>query len=79
MKFTTYGDVRGQGKVFDTQHAAENSLAADQRGCAKQGGYSDRQVVAIDEDGYLRQIEDGKAAGYIWPSWGKSSGAVKAE
>lgn len=43
MKFTTYGDVRGQAILRRVLSVKNFTLAADQRGCAKQGGYSDRQ------------------------------------
>lgn len=80
MKFTTYGSVRGQGKVFSSRQAAENSLEADRRACCKQGGYSDRQLCAVDVEGFLRQIdEDGNLGDYVWPSHRKSCGAVRAE
>lgn len=80
MKFTTYGSVRGQGKVFSTIQAASNSLDNDRRACARKGGYSDRHVVGIDESGYLVRLdEEGNPAGPVWPSWGKSTGAVRAE
>ena len=80
MQFTTYGSVRGQGKVFSTIQEASNSLDNDRRACARKGGYSDRYVVAI-VDGFLRQIDSdtGEVAGFVWPSWGKSTGAVRAE
>jgi len=51
-KSATYictGSVRGEcGHQHRTQEAAERCLARDQRGCAMQGGYSDRRVVAVE-------------------------------
>lgn len=73
-KFTTYGHVRDMGPIRNTREAAERDLAKDREGCRDQGGYSDRSVYAIDADGYLMQ-EDGSP---VWPSHGRSSGAVKA-
>lgn len=64
--FTTYGSVRGCcGHRHTTRSGADRCLARDQAGCESQGGYSDRSVVLVGEDGYLyhdmgqMQAEDG--------------------
>lgn len=78
MQFTTYGPVRGQGEIFSSIEATKNSLDADRRACRKAGGYSDRRIVAV-VDGFLREIdsETSDITGFVWPSHGKSSGAVR--
>lgn len=56
--FTCVGDVRGQ---CDTHHhtigTARRCIQRDRDGCASQGGYSDREIVAI-EDGQQRELTD---------------------
>lgn len=48
--YTTKGNVRGEcGHEHRTEAAAQACLERDQRGCASQGGYSDRVVEAIPE------------------------------
>ncbi len=48
-KYTTHGDIcHGCGHLHLTHEAAERCADAHHRACAKQGGYSDRSVVAID-------------------------------
>jgi hypothetical protein len=66
MVFTTYGSVRGCcGHRHETRQSADACLADDQAGCSSQGGYSDRAVVLVGDDGYLyhdmgqMQAEDG--------------------
>ena len=52
--YTTIGSVRGCcGHKHKTYEAAQACMHADQAGCARHGGYSDRQVVSSDDDGYL--------------------------
>ena len=52
--YTTIGSVRGCcGHRHKSREAAERCLAEDQRGCERQGGYSDRVVVESDADGVL--------------------------
>lgn len=54
MTYSTYGSVRGCcGHRHATREAAEKCLARDRAGCASQGGYSDRSVVEVDDDGRL--------------------------
>ena len=44
--FTSIGSVRGScGHKHKSEDAAEACIAADQRACARQGGYSDRVAV----------------------------------
>lgn len=44
--YTTRGEVRGCcGHAHRTIEAAERCRARDQRGCERQGGYSDRRVI----------------------------------
>lgn len=72
--YTTYGSVRGQcGHKHRTIEAAARCLSSDQAGCRAQGGYSDRAVCAVDEGGYLADLE-GRT---VWPPHGRSSGAVR--
>lgn len=45
--YRTYGPVRGYcGHTHRTVDAAIACLARDQRGCERQGGYSDRRIVS---------------------------------
>jgi hypothetical protein len=45
--FIAVGPVRGScGHKHKSEHAAEACIAADQKACARQGGYSDRVVAA---------------------------------
>ena len=47
----TRGSVRGDcGHHHRTVAAAEACLEQDRRGCASQGGYSDREVYAVTGD-----------------------------
>ena len=72
--YTTYGHVRGQcGHAHKTIEAAVRCLERDRAGCAGQGGYSDRQVCVVDDDGYLADM----AGSTIWPSHGRSCGAER--
>jgi hypothetical protein len=53
MKAETYymctGSVRGEcGHHHKTRESAERCRKNDQRGCEKQGGYSDREVYLWD-------------------------------
>src|SRR3954468_22005112 len=73
MKWTTWGPVRGMGPIVEAREDAERSLRADVFGCARQGGYSDREVFEVDEEGFLHDAE----GDYVWPSHGRSLGAVR--
>jgi hypothetical protein len=62
--FTSIGSVRGAcGHKHKSEHAAEACIAADNRACARQGGYSDRVVAArrprFDADEYVH-AHDGR-------------------
>ena len=47
--YTTVGDIRGWcGHAHRSIRTAAACLERDRRGCARQGGYSDRRVVARD-------------------------------
>jgi len=48
--YTTTGSVRGTcGHKHRNLSTAFRCLRADQRGCAKHGGYSDRRITRSDE------------------------------
>lgn len=50
MLYTTWGPVRGGcGHAHRSIEAAERCLEKDQRGCASQGGYSDRSIRRIEK------------------------------
>jgi len=74
-KFTTWGDVRGQGPVYDNAEAADRSLVRDQKACGARGGYSDREVYSIDDEGFLRD----ELGHVVYPASGRSHGAVRNE
>jgi len=82
MIFTTYGSVRGCcGHRHDLLSDARACVAADGGVCASQGGYSDRDVVIVGDDGYL-YADFGQAAAEDGDHWIKSpggSGGVKGE
>ena len=49
MTYTTKGSVRGQcAHKHRTLSGAVRCLKDDRRGCERQGGYSDRDVVRCD-------------------------------
>lgn len=73
-EYTTYGPVRGQGPVRETEPAAREDLESDQSGCAAQGGYSDRAVVGIVDERLVTLEGE-----YVWPAHGRSHGVVKVE
>ena len=48
MPYTTWGPVRGDcGHLHKTLTAAERCMVHDQRGCRRQGGYSDRGIREV--------------------------------
>jgi len=51
LTYTTAGPVRGIGPRRQTLAAARADLLADREGCAAQGGYSDREVYEVRDDG----------------------------
>jgi hypothetical protein len=60
--YVTIGSVRGEcGHRHKTLAAAQRCLERDMEGCAMQGGYSDRRVVAV-ERGLLRGLTDAEQA-----------------
>lgn len=55
--YTTSGSVRGDcGHHHRTLSGADRCLQRDMDGCASQGGYSDRRIVAIDGEGCEREL-----------------------
>lgn len=64
LGYTTWGSVRGMGPVRMTRAEAEADLAHDAKGCSKHGGYSDREVYAIDGDRYVVDADDHKSNVY---------------
>lgn len=73
--WTTWGMVRGLGPVRDSQDAALRDLTDDSEACGNQGGYSDRDLYAIDQDGYVVDPDTGDN---VWPN-GRTSRALKVE
>lgn len=56
--YTTIGPVRGQcGHNHRSIETAQRCLQADQDGCGRQGGYSDRRIVAI-VDGERQELTE---------------------
>lgn len=54
MVYTTYGQVRGCcGHRHTSVETAERCITKDGRGCRMQGGYTDRSIVDVREDGRL--------------------------
>lgn len=79
VEYTTWGPVREQGPIRSTYAEARADLVSDARGCISQGGYTDRRVVAVSESGRLVEVDDEGAPTDVpvWPSHGRSSGAVR--
>ena len=80
-RYTTWGSVRGMGPIRTTAEQAERDLTSDRRGCRRQGGYSDRSVYAIDDDGYVVELdEDGQpdSERNVYP-YGRTSAALRAD
>ena len=49
--YETYGSVRGKcGHKHRSIRTATACLLRDRRGCESQGGYSDRDVIAVEND-----------------------------
>lgn len=58
VTYTCVGSVRGEcGREHRALRAAVQCCRKDHRGCASQGGYSDRAVVAV-EDGKTRRLTE---------------------
>ena len=75
MRYTTYGSVRGMGPIRETLEEAERDLTADQTGCRKQGGYSDRSIAYVGDDSYLYHDED--CQDWIAGPGGRTSGGIQ--
>lgn len=71
----TYGSVRGYGPPRLTLAEAQKDRQSDERGCASQGGYSDREVVAIDERGTCWQFVEGTIGSYVRTHPGRATAA----
>mgnify|MGYP001583537204 FL=1 len=53
------GPVRALcGHEHRTLSGAERCLYADQAVCSKQGGYSDRRIVGVTDEGWERELTD---------------------
>ncbi len=77
--FSTYGSVRGCcGHKHKTREGADKCLTSDQKGCKSQGGYSDRSVVLVGEDGYLYR-DMGQFAAEDGDHWIRSNGGTGAK
>lgn len=78
--YGSYGSTRGHGPFRLSLAEADGDVESDARGCARQGGYSDRQVVAVDADGCCYAVdEDGVANEDEWipGPGGLTSGAAR--
>ena len=74
--YTTHGSVRGGcGVLYATALRAERALERDQRGCQAQGGYSDRTVVVVGDDGCL--YYDDECQDWVPGAGGRSCGAAR--
>jgi hypothetical protein len=75
MTYSTYGSVRGCcGHRHLTEKEAMGCLHRDRKICAAQGGYSDREVVEVDDQGRL--YYDLAADNWVPGPGGRSSGAA---
>jgi hypothetical protein len=76
--YSTYGSVRGCcGHRHQSMGAAEKCLAHDQAGCRSQGGYSDRSIVLVGDDGYLYR-DMGQMAAEDGDHWIQKNGGTGA-
>jgi hypothetical protein len=74
--FTCYGPVRGCcDKVHGVHDRALRCLEKDRTRCSSQGGYSDREICTIGDDGLL--YEDKDCTEPIPAEGGMSNGAVR--
>ena len=67
-RYGCIGDVRGDcGIDHRTPEAAARCIEADHRGCAAQGGYSDRRIVRRSDGAEMVEdfYPDGMPAGYV--------------
>jgi hypothetical protein len=75
--WTTYGSVRGGcGHLHRTVEAAARCRQRDAHGCAVQGGYSDRAVMAVGRDGCLYR-DPGDPGSWVPGPGGPGSGAAR--
>lgn len=59
MYYTTSGSFRGScGHKHRYIRTAQACLLEDAKGCASQGGYTDRVVQAVDDDGNVRDLSE---------------------
>jgi hypothetical protein len=72
VAYGSYGSVRGYGRLCATREAAERNVRADSHACAKQGGYSDRNVIAVDAAGLCWSI-----CGDQLGTWVRSAGGSR--
>jgi hypothetical protein len=72
-RWTTWGSVRGMGPLRSEKSDAERDLVDDDKGCASQGGYSDRRLCTVDADGWVNDAETGDS---IWP-YGRTHRALR--
>jgi len=57
-RYSTLGDVRGQGPVRSYLQAAWKDLMDDQSGCGAQGGYSDRRIVRLVDGSVVTDLTE---------------------
>lgn len=81
----TYGSVRGYGPLRRRRHEALSDLLADQDGCKAERGYSDRNLVAVDAEGFCWALDfDAEAGSEVVSHWvpgagGPTHGAARYE
>lgn len=64
--YTTWGSVRGDcGHVHQTEASATVCLIKDQKGCLKNGGYSDRRVRKIENRDDIRNYDVTSGPGQV--------------
>lgn len=79
VRWSSWGSVRGQGPIRLTRARAEDDLDRDAQGCAEQGGYSDRDLIAIDAEGWCwRDVGGGSKLQLVWP-YGRHRRALKID
>ena len=72
-KWATWGSVRGLGPVRSLIGSAIEDLERDRIDCRSQGGYSDRELYAVDADGYVIDPDTGAN---VYP-YGRTHHALK--
>ncbi len=59
MTYTTDGEIRGScGHRHRSIETARECVSRDRRGCRRQGGYSDRNVVRCDGEPMTEDEQD---------------------